>query len=838
MARATTISAAGTILIGSLSHNKTRSLLSVLAIALGVALGYAVQLITASAINELALGVQVLSGEADLQIRGPRSGFDEKLYPMLAKLPEVAQASPVVEVDAKLSRRDDVLKIVGVDAFRAAAVQPGLIAEPEDRLDLLRSDTLFLSPAAARLLGVGIGDVLRFQVGLREVPLRVVGWVPVAEQQRLGVMDIAGAQAAFDRIGVITRVDLRMRPGSDPASFRQHLLPALPAGLAVEPPASSVQANASVSRSYRVNLNILALVALFTGGLLVFSTQALAVVRRRPHFALLRVLGMTRSQLVAGLLLEGVVLGAVGSALGLVFGFALAQAAIRIVGPDLGSGYFRGVAPTLALTTIALALCFLLGLATATLGSLFPALEAARATPALALKPGDEQRAFARLRPVWPGVAAMTVGALATLLPPVAGLPLFGYVAIALLLVGSLMLMPRIAARVFDVIALPEDPSRRLALLQLRGTPGQSAVSLVAIVASLSLMISMAIMVTSFRDALDAWLERVLPADVYARAAAGGDTGYLAPDDQARIAALPGIRRVEFFREQQLLLDPSRPRIVLLARVITPADAGQRLALVDASSTPAPDAPPPLWANEAMADLYGFTTGKVVELPLAGKASRFTVAGVWRDYARPQGAVVIERDRYVALTGDRTATNAALWLAPGASLDQLSTSIAHEVPGGARLEIATPGEIRDVSLRIFDRTFAVTYALESAAVAIGLLGLSSSFGALVLARRREFGVLRHIGMTRRQIGTMLAGEGLILSTIGLVAGLLLGMLISLVLIHVVNRQSFHWGMELSLPWKMLALAVLVVPALSTLTAWASGRKAMGDDVVRAVKDDW
>jgi len=179
-----------------------------------------------------------------------------------------------------------------------------------------------------------------------------------------------------------------------------------------------------------------------------------------------------------------------------------------------------------------------------------------------------------------------------------------------------------------------------------------------------------------------------------------------------------------------------------------------------------------------------------------------------------------------------------LWFAPGASLEQISASIAREVPGGARLEIATPGEIRDVSLRIFDRTFAVTYALESAAVAIGLLGLSSSFGALVLARRREFGVLRHIGMTRRQIGAMLAAEGLILSAIGIVAGLLLGMLISLVLIHVVNRQSFHWGMELSLPWTMLALAVLVVPALSTLTAWASGRKAMGDDVVRAVKDDW
>jgi putative ABC transport system permease protein len=838
MASATITSAAGTILTGSLAHNKTRSLLSLLAITLGVALGYAVQLITDSAINELALGVQVLSGDADLQVRGQRSGFDESLYPKLARLPEVALASPIVEVDAKLSVRDDVLKIIGVDAFRAVGVQPGLIAEPEDRLDLLRSDTLFLSPAAARWLGVGVGDVLHFQAGLRDVPLRIAGWVPVAEQQRLAVMDIAGAQSTFHRLGVVTRVDLRLKPGTDLASFRERLLRELPPGVAAEPPATTVQANANVSRSYRVNLNVLALVALFTGGLLVFSTQALAVVRRRAHFALLRVLGVTRGRLLASLLLEGALLGAIGSALGLIAGFVLAQAAVRIAGPDLGSGYFRGVAPTLTPNATALLSCFMLGIAAATLGSLFPALEAARASPALALKPGDEERAFLRLRSIWPGIVALILGALAALLPPVAGLPLFGYAAIALLLAGTLMLLPRLAALLLALIAVPRDAPHELALMQLRGTPGQAAVSLVAIVASLSLMVSMAIMVTSFRDALDAWLERVLPADVYVRAAAAGDTGHLAPDDQARIAALHGVRRAEFIREQQLLLDPSRPRIVLLARTINAADAGQRLAMVNALPNLPPDAPPPLWVNEAMADLYGFALGKVVEIPLAGKAAQFVVAGVWRDYARPQGAIVIERDRYVALTGDRTATNAALWLTPGTALDDVNRTIAREVPGGARLEIATPGEIREFSLKIFDRTFAVTYALELSAVAIGLLGLSSSFGALVLARRREFGVLRHIGMTRRQIGAMLASEGLILSAIGLVVGLVLGTLISIVLIHVVNRQSFHWGMELSMPWRTLAIAALVVLALSTFTAWASGRRAMSDDVVRAVKDDW
>ena len=160
------------------------------------------------------------------------------------------------------------------------------------------------------------------------------------------------------------------------------------------------------------------------------------------------------------------------------------------------------------------------------------------------------------------------------------------------------------------------------------------------------------------------------------------------------------------------------------------------------------------------------------------------------------------------------------------------------MPGAAALDIAAPGEIRAASLAIFDRTFAVTYALEAVAVLLGLAGLSASFGALVLARRREFGMLRHIGMTRAQISAMLAREGLLVSALGLSVGLVLGWLISLVLIHVVNRQSFHWSMEVYLPWGNLLLFALGLLALATLTAVLSGRQAMTGDAVRAVREDW
>jgi putative ABC transport system permease protein len=583
---------------------------------------------------------------------------------------------------------------------------------------------------------------------------------------------------------------------------------------------------------------VLALVALFTGGLLVFSTQALAVVRRRAQFALLRVLGVTRGRLTALIVAEGALVGVAGSLIGLALGFALAQLTVRWVGADLGSGYFSGVVPVLQLDPWALGIFFVLGVAAAVLGSIVPAFETARTPPALALKAGDEERAFVRLRSPLPGLVAVTMSAAATALPPVAGLPLFGYGAIALLLVGTLLLMPRIAALALSLLPTPGRPAPQLAIAQLRGAPGQVTVSLAAIVASVSLMVSMAIMVASFRGSLDTWLERILPADLYVRAAAVGDTAYLTSDVQAQIAALPGVRRAEFLREQQLLLDPLRPRVVLQARTVDPANPSRNLPLLGPPLAVAAGAPPPVWVNEAAVDLYGFTPGKVIELPIAGKATRFTVAGVWRDYGRQQGAIAIERERYVALTGDRAVTSGALWLAEGSDRGVVQASLRREISGGERLEIATPGEIRDVSLKVFDRTFAVTYALELAAVVIGLVGLSSSFGALVLARRREFGVLRHLGMTRRQVGTMLATEGFAVSGIGLVVGLALGFVISLILIHVVNRQSFHWGMELALPWPALAGFALVVLAASTITAMASGRQAMGDDAVRAVKEDW
>ena len=807
-------------------RGRSRMVLAVLGIALGVALGYGVHLVNRAAVSDVAAAVRALAGEADIEVRGARAGFPEALYPRIARLPGVAVASPALELDAGIAGTERTLRVTGIDILRAALLQPQLVLE--DRYELLAPDRVLLSAAAAETLGLGEGDELRLISGTQTIRFKVAG-VLSSLRGMAALTDIATAQWRFQRLGELNRVDVRLREGAGREALIKEIQAFLPPGVHAVAVEALEEASAYPSRSYRVNLNVLAMVALFTGGFLVFSAQALEVARRRGEHALLRVLALQRRDITALVLEEAALLGAIGAAMGLALGYGLAVIAVRLAGADLGAGMFRGVGGGVPLSPLGAMVYFLAGILVAVLGALLPALDAARTPPARALKAGDELALFARIAPAWPGVLAIGLGIVLAQLGPVRGLPLFGYASVACLLIGAIALVPRAAQFVFEHAPLPSHPALRLALSQLRAAPGQAAVSLAAIVASFSLMAAMAIMVGSFRQSVDDWLGTVLPAELYLRTTHAGDTGVLAPGFEERVRALPHVARADFLRSGRILLDPARPPLVLVAR----DRAESAFPILER----APAGRPMVWISEAVADVYGLRPGQRMGLPLLGKTHEVSVAGIFRDYARQHGAVLIDRADYISLTGDRAANDAALWLAPG-STPAAAMEALRALPGGAHLDMAEPGEIREVSLRIFDRSFAVTYAMEAVAVLVGLFGLSSSLGAIVLARRREFGVLRHLGLTRGQIRAMLAAEGGLLALVGAVMGLVAGAAISLVLVYVINRQSFHWSMELHPPYLLLLgfLALLIV--LSVLTAIVSGREAMGMGPVRAVREDW
>ncbi|MDH5208461.1 MAG: ABC transporter permease [Burkholderiaceae bacterium] len=840
------------VLAGYARQHRLRTLVQVLAIAVGVALGYAVHLINASALNEFSSAVRAVTGQADASIAGAREGFDEQLFERVVASPAVELASPVLELDVPVlgigSGRPPLLPIVGLDVFRATALSQTLLPVPSSeqgrRLAII-DDGVFLSPAALERFRVQVGGRLRVLAGAREVDLPVVGTLPGARAgQLVGVMDLGFAQWRLGQLGRLTRIDLKLAPGATIAALSRTL--ALPAGVAIAGADAETARVSNLSRAYRVNLNVLALVALFTGGFLVFSLQAQATIARRSQLAYLRVVGVTSNELQWLLVVEATLLGIVGSVVGLLLGAGIATLTLTLLGGDLGSGFFAGSRPEVQFSGVSVLLFFGLGLAAAIAGSWVPARDAATTSPALAMKAGAEEDALKPLGRIWPGLALLGVAGVLLALPPISGIPVWGYLSIAAVLIGSIALQPRLAHAAFGPLARrieesslgARSPTLLLAVTRIAQAPSFAAIGMAGIVASFALMIAMATMVSSFRGSVDDWLHRILPAELYARVAQTGSIAYFSEADLRRLAGHPGVARADFSRFAKLQLDPARAQVTLVVRPFDAADPGAELPLTGDAVRWTPEMPPPIWVTEAMVEIYGMSPGRVAELPLGGQLHRFTVAGVWRDYARQFGAIAMRTGDYQAATGDATITDAALWLKPGVMPTRVAEELRAQMDAGAATEFVQPGDIRKLSLQIFDRSFAVTYVLEIAAIVIGLTGIAATFSSQAIARTREFGMLRHIGFTRGQVLKLLAIEGALVTALAIAVGLATGLVVSVVLIKVINPQSFHWTMDFDAPQRLIGGLMVALMLAAVATAVIAGRRAVSIDAVRAVRDDW
>ena len=842
--------ALGWLIGGEWRWHPARLALTAVAIAVGVALGFAVHLVNGSALASFDQAVRGVNGAADLAVRASTPlGFDEELYPRVAMAAGVADASPVVELRAQVAGTAagrTRLTLLGLDVIRAAIVTPSLVgirpsgpgAAGNGAGDAaFADDALFLSAAALRDTGARVGGVLVVVANGRAARLRVAGTLPgVGAEQRIGVVDIAAAQWRFGRLGRLDRLDLKL---SDRAAAAPALRALLPPDALVAGAESAAKEGDALSRAYRVNLDMLALVALLTGGFLVFSAQSLSVARRMRAFALVRTLGLARAGVVAAVTLEGAVIGVVGAAGGLLVGYLLAVAALRWFGGDLGAGHPGEGAVALAFQPLAAAGFFALGLAAAVLGSALPARAAARAAPAAALRNAGDLVDPRRPVAWWPALLLLAIGGAAAVAPAIGGLPVLGFVSMGLLLAGGVAGVPWLARALLGPLArrpLARVPAL-LAVRHVHGAPGEAATALCGIVASTALMIAMATMVTSFRGAVDDWLGQVLKADLYLRAVGGPGFD---PAARQALARVPGVAGIAFSRQVPLAIDPARPPVTLIAQG-TDDRGRQALVVPIATARALPPGTVPVWISEPAQRLYGWRTGAAIALPIRGGGGRrFGVAGVWRDYARQAGAIVIGERDYQRLTGDAMRDEAAVTLRPGARADAVGRALVARLPPALRgeVQVAQPATLRRFALRLFDRSFAVTYVLEAVAILVGLAGVAATMSAQTIARTREFGMLRHLGVARREIAATLAIEGVILGVVGGIAGAALGLLLSQVLIHVINPQSFNWTMTTIVPWTTLAGVVAALAGAATATAMAAGRRATAIDAVLAVREDW
>jgi putative ABC transport system permease protein len=851
-------------------HHPWRQAAAVMAVALGVALAFAVQLINASALSEFETAVHAASGAPDFSLR-PRDGLlQEALYTRVATTPGVAQASPVIDLAVALRGADaqpHAAHLLGLDAFVAPWISPGWLVQPESAargrgeragtpLSALDPDLVFVNASARALLGAA--DHVTLEADGHWQTFAIGGRI-AAEGPPLLVMDIAGAQTHFDRLGSLSRIDVRLAPGAR----QDAVMAALDAGPDVRAAAPDEAAlrMARLSQSYRVNLSVLSLVALFTGGFLVFSVQSLAVAKRMPQLALLGVLGMSGRQRRTLVWADSLLVGALGAVAGLALGTALAAAALRALGGDLGGGTLGGGAPPLQWSVLAALAYGSLGLASAFAGGWWPARAAQGLAPAQSLK--GLSNASGGNWPAWAGLALIAVAGALALVPPWGAIPWGAYACVGVLLLGGISLVPQVVALLLKGFRGARNPVAALAVARAVDQRHTATAAVAGVVASLSLVVALTVMVTSFRDSLIVWLDDVLPADLYVRTPPGGSETpvYLSPAVVAA-ASGAGVRQVRAERLVTITLAPEQPDATLLVRDLPPDGSTPALPWVVA-----PEAAPAsgrangllaVYPSEVLAALQHLRQGDIISVPLpppragTAAASRTPVAiqavvrGIWRDYARQQGALLMARTDWLRLTGDDRITGLAVWLAspPGQDAGTSGTEatvvarLKAAVPDDSPVEIATASELRRYSLRIFDRSFAVTRWLQGVALAIGLAGTAASFSAQVLARRREFGTLQHLGFTRRQVLTLVACEGGLWSAVGAVLGLALGLAVSVVLVKVVNPQSFHWTMQMSVPpWTLLALGLGVVAA-GALTAWGSGHAAASRDIVRSVKEDW
>ena len=803
--------------------------LSMLAIALGVALGYAIHLINAAALADFSQAMKSVQGEPDAVI-APRDSAGQvplALINEIARDADVAIIAPVIETRVRIDNATMAVKLIGLDVFSAAAVTPKLLPRQSDRVagGSVFEDGVYASPTLLARFKLAPGDAVTLARGDTHWRTRIAGDLPAARpDDLLLVADIAWVQARFGPAGGVSEGRVRLASGVRVGNWLGAWAGRLPAGLALRAAEDDSARVSNVSRAYRVNLNVLALVALLTGAFLVFATQLTAVAQRSTQFALLGVLGLSPRLRLWQVLLEGLAIGVPGAGLGLVLGYVMSLAFTQVIGGDLGGGYFSGSAPAILPRPAPALGFFALGCAASLTGALYPAWLNRIQPLAQALKTGFAQSppsgGAAPRRRRWLKGAAMASVALAaiglTRLPALFDLPLAGYAAIALVLVLGIGAAPPVTQIVFGALARLRLPAPlRIAVQNIVQAPLMAQVAASGLIVSFALTVSMVTMVSSFRTAVDQWLDVVLPAPMYVRS-----KGVPLPRELLGALAQPAapFEKVERSAAVSLSLDPQRPAVALLVRELDRAEAAARLPFTGAVLA-APADRLVVWISEPMQQLYRLAPGQSLRLPLLGREVEAFIGGTWRDYARQFGAVVIGAADYVALGGRFEPTDLALWPRPGEEAAARTWLAKFTADYG--LEMAESGEIRRLSLSIFDKSFAVTYALEAAAMLIGLFGLAVTLAAGVWLRARELATLSALGFDRAMLTRAVMFEGAMIAGIGLVIGLACGVAVGAILTHVVNPQAFHWRMKLEIPW----LQVLPGAALSLLAGIFASRFA-------------
>lgn len=814
-------------------------ILCVFGVALGVAMVIAIDLANASASRAFDLSTEAVAGRATHQIVSSGDGLDERVYRTLKVELGIVEAAPVVEGYAVALELDaQPIRVLGVDAFAETPFRDYLgtsnIAAQAIDLGafLTRPDAVLLSEEVARSHGLQVGSPLTLRVGDRRLSMRIAGLLrPEDENSRLtlegiAIVDISTAQELFDKVGLLSHIDLIADERTpEGRMLLERVRAALPPEAQIVKPRARSQSVESLTDAFRLNLTALSLLALVVGMFLIYNTVTFSVVQRRPIIGTLRCLGVTRGEVFREIMIETLLLGLVGSALGIGLGTLLGRVTVALVTQTINDLYYTVTVRSVALEPLTVVKGIGVGLFASLLAAALPAYEATRVPPITATKRAEIETGITRLLP-WltlAGGALFATGAALELLTTQLIVNLAGIfllvIGVALttpmLTIGLMRLLTPLLSRAVGVIG-------RMATRGIAQSISRTGVAIAALMVAVSVIIGLQSMIGSFRITVETWLEESLTADVYVAppsTVATASTMTIAPEVVAQFQSLPGVQEVTLLRQVQttVVMPNGEPRSATLLAV----ESGRERPPSTYVWTLRP--PQSLWASmrgkdevlvsEPFANRYGVTPQRN-EVRLRTKRGErvFHVVGVYYDYARDSGVVLMRRDLYRRYFDDNRISSLALYLDPeqAPTLTELRRLFA-----GRELVISANRELRANALQIFDRTFAITGALNLLATIVAFIGVLSALMALQIERTRELGVLRANGMTLRQLwGMTLIETGLMGGTAG-VLSFPTGILLAAVLVYIINLRSFGWTIRLTLDAETFiqALAVAVVSAL-------------------------
>ncbi|MBV9760970.1 MAG: ABC transporter permease [Acidobacteriaceae bacterium] len=811
------------LILRPLVREPVRSSLTLFAVALGVGLVVAIDLATQAATRSFHSSLESMTGKSDLLIHAT-GGLDEALLERLAQLPYPFDFAPRVEDFASVDGKGEALPFLGLDLIghRGGQGFEGTLDDSARRLD--SGDPAWVG----RRLGLRRGDRVRLLINDTMHVFTVAGVLKKAPgeigEENAIVTDIGLAQKMTGKQGRLDSIDVKI-PQSRTAEFwRRMLRGMLPESATVEPQGARSEQDRKMLAAFRWNLRVLSYIALVVGAFLIYNTISISVVRRRTEIGVVRALGGTRRFVGAAFLAEALTFGLAGSALGLLLGRAMAAGAVGLVSNTVQALYVSSDAAPVEFTWAVVASGVGLGVAISIVAALAPAVEASRIAPVEAMARGREEYVAAirsGRRGVWAGVAFAAAAAL-TQLPAVDGQPLFAYASVMLAIFATAAVIPaaiaNFARMAQGAIGKMLGVEAMLALRSLGASVGRTSILAAALTTAVAMTVSVGIMVGSFRETVRVWLDSALQADFYLRPAGGAAADRhptlspRLPNDLERLPEVAAVERLRAYRISYGGLPATLAGIEiggLAGTGIRFLPGEDRKAIL--SKFPTGDY---ALVGEPFANQHSVRPGSVLRIPLGGADRSFQVLGVYYDYSTA-GFIEVDRKILLKYLPDPAASSVAVYLKPGGDSRQAREEIGRI--SGPGVMVFSNGELRRGAIAVFDRTFSITYALEAVAIAVAIMGVAGALLATTIERRREFALLRFIGAEQPQVRRIILCEAGLLGLLANGLGLALGAALSLILIFVINKQSFGWTIQFHWPAALL-LAALTAVYVATVAA--------------------